>query len=263
MFARLEIDGSVMPAGALAASRILIDGDRFRTESPEANYEGIFNINVETQPHEIDIEFVEGPEAGNWNFGIFRLDGDQLELCLDMNGKPRPDKFFTSLGSGRAYETLQRTSHSRPEDVTGGTASATPQLSPALDCTGFEFVECPTLLRLQGQWTAVKIVRDGQSLPPMMLRTGIRVATKNEIRISFGGQIMIHALVRLDENTDPMHVDYYNTGGACKGTIQYGLLKWIGDEACFCMAAPGQPRPGDFTCPAASGRTFSQWQLKK
>jgi hypothetical protein len=47
-FARLEIDGSVMPAGALAASRILIDGDRFRTESPEANYEGIFNINVET-----------------------------------------------------------------------------------------------------------------------------------------------------------------------------------------------------------------------
>jgi len=36
-FARLEIDGSVMPAGALAASRILIDGDRFRTESPEAN----------------------------------------------------------------------------------------------------------------------------------------------------------------------------------------------------------------------------------
>ena len=96
----------------------------------------------------------------------------------------------------------------------------------------------------------------------MMLRTGIRVATKNEIRISFGGQIMIHALVRLDENTDPMHVDYYNTGGACKGTIQYGLLKWIGDETCFCMAAPGQPRPGDFTCPAASGRTFSQWQLK-
>ena len=75
-FARLEIDGSAIPASALEASRILIDGDRFRTESPEANYEGIFNINVEAQPHEIDIEFVAGPEAGNWNYGIFRLDGD-------------------------------------------------------------------------------------------------------------------------------------------------------------------------------------------
>src|SRR5439155_24320431 len=60
-FARLEIDGSVIPAAALQASRILIDGDRFRTESPEATYEGIFNINVEAEPYEIDIEFVEGP----------------------------------------------------------------------------------------------------------------------------------------------------------------------------------------------------------
>ena len=69
---------------------MLIDGDRFRTESPEAIYEGIFNINVEAQPHEIDIEFVAGPEAGNWNFGIYRLDGDTFELCLDLNGRPRP-----------------------------------------------------------------------------------------------------------------------------------------------------------------------------
>ena len=79
-------------AGMLDSAQILIDGDRFRTESPEATYEGIFNINVEAEPHEIDIEFVEGPEAGNWNFGIFRLDGDQLELCLDLNGKPRPSR---------------------------------------------------------------------------------------------------------------------------------------------------------------------------
>ena len=129
-FARLEIDGSAIPASALAASRLLIDGDRFRTESPEATYEGIFNINVEAQPHEIDIEFVEGPEAGNWNFGIFRLDGDQLEICLDMNGKPRPAEFRTSPGSGHAYETLKRTSDARPEDVTGGTASRRQQ-SPA------------------------------------------------------------------------------------------------------------------------------------
>jgi uncharacterized protein (TIGR03067 family) len=262
-FARLEVDGVTLPASALTASRILIDGDRFRTESPEAIYEGVFNINVEAQPHEIDIEFVAGPEAGNYNFGIFRLDGERLELCLDLNGKPRPEKFYTSPGSGRAYETLERVSHSRPEDVTGGTPAATPQPTPVQDRAEFEFVECPTLTRLQGQWTAVKIVRDGQELPSMMLRTGLRSATKNEIKISFGGQTMIHALVRLDEKTDPIHVDYYNLGGPCKGLIQHGLLKWVGEEACFCMAAPGHPRPGDFTCSPGSERTLSQWRLKK
>ena len=258
-FARLEIDGSALPPGAFAASRLLIDGDRFRTETPEATYEGVFNIDVEAQPHAIDIEFVAGPEAGNWNHGIFRLEGDQLELCLDLNGHPRPAGFRTSPGSGHACETLRRTSPSRPELVTGGTAAPRPS-PPALDSTGFEYVASPTLTRLQGRWTAVKIVRDGQELPSMMLRTGLRAATKNEIRITFGGQTMIHALVRLDARTDPMHVDYYNLDGQMKGTIQHGLMQWIGDKACFCMAAPGQARPADFTCPAGSGRTLSQWR---
>jgi uncharacterized protein (TIGR03067 family) len=261
-FERLEIDGHAMPAGALNSSQILIDGDRFRTESPEATYEGIFNINVEAEPHEIDIEFIEGPEAGNWNFGIFRLEGEQLEICLDMNGKPRPAAFSTSPGSGRAYEILRRTSPARPENVTGGTPPAA-QLSPSVEeCVGFDFVDSPTLARLQGHWSPVKIVRDGQELPKMILGTGLRTAVKNEVTISFGGQTMIHALVRLKEDTDPMHVDYYNLDGPAIGSIQFGIFKWADDDACFCMPAPGDTRPADFASTAGSGRTFSQWRLK-
>ncbi len=262
-FARLEIGGSAIPPINLESSRVLIDGDRFRTESPEATYEGVFNINVEAQPHEIDVEFVEGPEAGNWNFGIFRLNGDELELCIDINGKSRPTEFCTSPGTGHAYETLKRSSHSRPEGVTGGIVAAPRQSPSAQECSGFEFVECQTFKRLEGQWTAVKIVRDGQELPPVIVRTGIRTAEKNEVKIRIGGQTMVHALVRLDESADPMRLDYYNVDGACKGTIQHGLLKWIGEEACFCMAAPGRPGPTDFTSPPGSGRTLSQWRRKK
>src|SRR5579863_2443908 len=61
---RLEVDGATVPAEGIQSSRLLMDGDRFRFECPEGNYEGVFNINVEAQPHEIEIEFVEGPEAG-------------------------------------------------------------------------------------------------------------------------------------------------------------------------------------------------------
>src|SRR5262245_30259648 len=194
-----------MPPAMLSNSQILIDGDRFRTESPEATYEGIFNINVEADPHEIDIEFVAGPEAGHWNFGIFRVDGDQLEICLDLNGKPRPTEFRTSAGSGHAYETLKRTSRSRPDKVTGGTPPE-PQAPPApQDRAGFEFIESATLARLQGEWTAVKLVLNGQELPPMMLATGLRSATENQVKVTFGGQLMVHALVRIDERTEPIH----------------------------------------------------------
>ena len=106
---------------ARGLGRILIDGDRFRTESPEAIYEGVFNIDVEAEPHAIDIEFVEGPEAGNTNHGIFRLDGDTLEICLDISGAPRPAAFHAAPGTQHAFEVLRRTSRVRPESVTGGT----------------------------------------------------------------------------------------------------------------------------------------------
>src|SRR5207249_12150792 len=114
-----------------------------------------FNINVEGSPYEIEIEFIAGPEAGKWNYGIFQMEGEQLEICLDLNGKPRPEKFDTSNGSGRAREILKRTLHARPENVTGG-APPQPQLNlnqPAQDAAGFEFVESATMTRLQGQWT--------------------------------------------------------------------------------------------------------------
>jgi uncharacterized protein (TIGR03067 family) len=262
-FASLELDGHCMPANMIASAHILIDGDRFRTESPEGNYEGVFNINVEALPHEIDIEFIEGPEAGNWNYGIFRLDGDQLEFCLDMNGKPRPQSFHTSSGSGHAYERLSRASHSRPANVTGGTPQQLPPRPTTQDCTGFEFIESETLGRLQGEWTTVKIVRDGNELPAMVLSTGLRTTTQNQVKITFGGQLMIDALVRIDETTEPIGVDYYNLCGSAKGTVQYGIMKWIGADACFNMAAPDQPRPDDFECPEGSGRTLSHWRPKK
>ncbi len=104
----LEVDGNLVPSAHTQHSRILIDGDRFRTESPEATYEGVFNIDAEASPQHIDIEFTEGPEAGSWNHGIFRLDGDKLEICLDMTGEPRPREFGTAAGRGHAYEVLIR-----------------------------------------------------------------------------------------------------------------------------------------------------------
>jgi uncharacterized protein (TIGR03067 family) len=262
-FEYLEIDGAEMPAGMFAGSRLLIDGDCFRTESPEANYEGVFNIDVEAQPHAIDIDFIAGPEAGNRNMGIFRLDGDRLEFCLDMNGKTRPMEFRSTGGDGRAYERLSRASGVRPENVTGGTPPAEKPEVVAQACVGFEFTDSPLLARLQGEWSAVKIIRDGQELPPAMLATGRRTAARNEVTIRFGGQVMIRALVRFNESADLLQIDYYNLHGSLKGTIQHGIMKWIGSDACFNMAAPCQPRPDEFTAPLGSGRTLSQWRLKK
>ncbi|MFO0813655.1 MAG: TIGR03067 domain-containing protein [Gemmatales bacterium] len=259
-FTRLIVEGQELPATAMASSRILIDGDRFRTESPEAVYEGIFNINVEADPHEIDIEFIEGPEAGNWNYGIFQLEGDSLQICLNMSGKGRPATFAAPSGSGCACETLSRSSRQTPPGVTGGNRSAPSPVPAQQSCEGFEYVESKTLTRLQGDWQAVKLVLDGKEMPPAMLCHGRRQARKNEVTVTMGGQLILHALVRLQEGSVPVAVDYYHLSGSNKGAIQLGILQWQDEVACFNMAAPGQPRPTDFECPAGSGHTLSHWK---
>src|SRR4029453_3246822 len=127
----LETDGAPMPVPSLPSAQLLIDGDRFRMESPEATYEGVFNIDVDTSPSHIEIEFVEGPETGEWSYGIYTLDGDDLTMCVGLTGSPRPTRFATTKGSGHALERFRRVSSARPASVTGGKRTTPPPTTTA------------------------------------------------------------------------------------------------------------------------------------
>lgn len=256
-FVDLEIDGATMPVEAMTGSRILMDGDRFRMESPEATYEGIFNIDVEKTPHHIDIEFIDGPEAGNYSFGIYELNGDTLKICLGLAGFSRPESFATSPNSGHALENLRRASKSRPEGVEGGR----PPMSEVVE-VHFQMEMTPLLESLQGEWLPVELVKSGQGLPKHMLAMGYRIMNGNETKVVFGGQAMVHAKVRIDETVIPIAVDYYNLAGPAKGKVTYGAMDWVGEDVRFCMASAGDARPDDFTCEKGSGRTLSQWRRK-
>lgn len=264
-FESLEVDGAAMPASILAQSRLLIDGDRFRTESPEATYDGIFRLDVEANPSHIDIEFVEGPEAGNWSYGIFRLDGDDLLLCLGLVGSDRPKTFATTRGSGHGLERLRRSSSARPANVKGGQRKKRPAPDPVPPVTtderDFAVHMTPLLERLQGEWAPLALVTDGKPLEDSWLAYGSRTIAGNETKVVFGGQTMLHAKMRLDDSQSPIAVDYLNIGrGPARVTL--GVIELKGDVVRFCMAPAGGERPADFTCERGSGRTFSEWKRK-
>ena len=261
-FASLEVDGHTMPASALTQSVLLIDGDRFRMESPEANYEGIFNIDVEATPHHIDIEFIEGPEAGQWSYGIFTFDEDLLTICLGLVGSTRPSAFATAPGSGHALEQLVRDDRTRPANVTGGTRpAAVPEVpaTAAITPAAFDVTMTPQLELLQGEWSCTALVMDGKPMPADWLAHGKRVATGDEVKVIFGGQTMVHAKVRLG---DEQMIDYLSLAGAAKGKISLGRFEWRGDEVCFLMAKAGAPRPSDLSTTSQAGLTFSCWKRK-
>lgn len=258
-FETLEVDGNTISPSMLSRSRILMDGDRFRTESPEADYEGVFTIDVEAEPATIDIEFVAGPEAGNWSYGIFELDGDSLRICLGLTGAKRPAAFETAAGRGHALETLRRSDSSRPVGVDGGKAPATkPVLLP--DTTLFEGDPEEGLLPLQGEWQAVQIVRDGMDLPGMMLKGMRRTMLGREVTVTMGGQVIVHALVRALSEENPAWLDYCLLDAPDGGQSQLGIMEWRDGDVCFCFGPVGGERPDSFEALKGSGRTLSVWR---
>ena len=77
----------------------------------------------------------------------------------------------------------------------------------------------------------------------------------------FGGQVMLHARVRIDETTIPLAVDYLHLKGAERGKVSHGIMEWVGDEVRFLMAPPGLARPADFSV-ASAAHTLSQWKRR-
>lgn len=269
-FVALQVDGADMPAPAIASSRLLMDGDRFRMESPEANYDGIFSIDTTDDPMRIDIAFVDGPEAGNSSLGIFERSGDRLTMCLGLTGVQRPVAFATKPGSGHALERLKRASAARPARVTGGARMARAEAPPsareaepvaAANPAAFNVPMTPLLRRLEGEWSAVQLIHDGEQMRADWLPFGSRTMTGNEMKVVFGGQVMAHARVRIDERATPMAIDYLNLSGSAKGKVSLGIVDWVGDDARFLVAAPGQARPTSFDKPG-KGQTLSRWRRR-
>jgi uncharacterized protein (TIGR03067 family) len=262
-FRSLELDGNGVPAAMLGSSFLLIDGDRFRMESPEATYEGLFTIDVEAVPHRIDIDFNEGPEAGNRCEGIFDLNGDAFTICLGLVGSSRPVAFASTPGSGHALEKLVRVDRTRPARVDGGTPPLETPDPVAVPATGdFDTALTATAEKLQGEWLPLELITSGSPLQASYLPFGSRMHSGVETKVVFGGQTMVHARLRVNESANPLEIDYLNLSGKGKGSLSLGLFRWDGDEAVFCMGAAGATRPSDFTCDKGSGRIFSRWKRK-
>ena len=261
-FEYLEVDGNEIATGMYAGSRMLMDGDKFRTESPMANYDGEFSIDVEKDPHEIDIEFIEGPEAGNWSYGIYRLEGDSLTICLGLAGAPRPTDFATSPKSSHALERLRRAARNRPAGVTGGTRSHTPITPPCFGSeeTHEEIQVRPDHLRLEGEWSPLKLVVDGQNMPISFIKDGRRVGCGVHVTVTLMGQVMVDADLRIRDGSDPIEVDYISDRPDGSKSVQLGIMRWDGDDVTSCFAPPGAPRPITFESAKGSGLVLSSWR---
>jgi uncharacterized protein (TIGR03067 family) len=247
--AAMEMDGQSMPAGALVEARIAIEGNRFTSTGMGAVYEGRLELDATASPARIDMVFDAGPEKGNTNLGIYRLDGDSWKLCLATRGTVRPASFASAPGSGIAVETLVRGSAPKARKSKSKAKSETNSGAPGGPATEFE-----------GEWPMVSGVMDGKAMDASMVQWVKRVFTGNQTTVLAGPQTMMKAEFTFDPAQSPKSIDYVNLAGAHKGKGQKGIYKLEGGVLTVCVAPPGAARPAEFVSVPGDGRTLTAWK---
>jgi uncharacterized protein (TIGR03067 family) len=116
---------------------------------------------------------------------------------------------------------------------------------------------------MQGEWTMVSGLANGQSMPQDSVKLMKRVCKGDETTTTMGDQIYFKAKFTIDPAKSPKTIDYDVTGGFTKGKKQLGIYEVNGDTLKFCVGSPGADRPTDFTFKPGDGRMFVTWKRQK
>ena len=108
----LEIDGRDVAKDNFVDAKIIIDWDNFATAGMGASYSGTIALDQTSHPKRFDVNFSDGPHAGEASLGLYMLEQDRWTICIGFAGYERPVDFRTSPQSGHALETLRREIHS-------------------------------------------------------------------------------------------------------------------------------------------------------
>jgi uncharacterized protein (TIGR03067 family) len=119
------------------------------------------------------------------------------------------------------------------------------------------------LSALQGEWSMVSGLADGQPMPDPMRKQMKRICKGDETTTMMGDRVYFKAKFTLDPSKTPKTIDYEMTEGFTKGKKQLGIYEVNGDTFKSCFAAAGAERPKDFSSQPGDQRTFSIWKREK
>ena len=119
------------------------------------------------------------------------------------------------------------------------------------------------MAQLQGEWSMMSGIADGQPMPEEMLKQMKRICKGDETTVTTAGQIFLKAKITIDPSKKPKTIDYQMTEGFTKGKKQLGIYEIDGDTLKSCFAKPDAERPTDFTSKPGEGRTLSVWKREK
>jgi uncharacterized protein (TIGR03067 family) len=102
-------DGVAAPADLVGSIVRVVEGDHVVWKRNGKSFAGTtVELDPSRTPRTLDVIPDGGPMRGERVLGIYRLDGDELTVCMAAPGRDRPKTFEAKSGSGQTLMTFRR-----------------------------------------------------------------------------------------------------------------------------------------------------------
>jgi uncharacterized protein (TIGR03067 family) len=98
-----EADGQVFGDDDLKGASLVMNGNKHMAKVADQTFDGTHKVDPTKKPKTID-----STDGDNTMLGIYRLDGDELTICVAGAGKDRPTEFTGKAGSGQVLLVWKR-----------------------------------------------------------------------------------------------------------------------------------------------------------
>jgi uncharacterized protein (TIGR03067 family) len=115
--------------------------------------------------------------------------------------------------------------------------------------------------RMQGDWAAASLVRDGQALPDDDAQSLFRTVKGDRYTVFRFKQTVGKGTFQVDATRTPRTIDYFPDTPQGKGPAVRGIYEFVGEKKYrVCYAPPGKDRPTEFASKPDSGHTLVVWE---
>lgn len=241
-FALVEVEGARQPDAPYPAHRMIISRDgQYVVVQGERVTPGVLKVDPTKFPKHYDVAVTGGPGKGLTFSGIYEIEGDTYKICVPLRGGERPSDFASTPGSGRMLQVFIREKRDVKEaliEVARRELAGT--WRPALDQRG------------EDKDRAEKGENVELSIDPVGKATHFR-----------DGRAVDAGTMAIDPTANPMSLDLSYTEGNPIGQVALGIYKIEDGLLTICQAAPGQPRPSEFSSGPGAGHPLVTYKRVK
>jgi uncharacterized protein (TIGR03067 family) len=110
--ASMENNGQLAPPDSVKKITLTVTGTDYHFKNGPIHERGTYKFHADKNPKELDIVVGDGKDKGKVHLAIYKVDADELVICLDGANRKRPKELSGKFGSGCVLEVWRR---SKPE----------------------------------------------------------------------------------------------------------------------------------------------------